>query len=46
MIFYFGLEGLGGLEIETDEDENVANHFYSLASHSFHASRAWREKSY
>lgn len=22
-IFYFGLEGLGGLEMETDEDENV-----------------------
>ena len=22
-IFYFGLEGLGGLEMETDENENV-----------------------
>lgn len=23
MIFYMGMEGLGGLEMETDEDENV-----------------------
>ena len=22
-VFYFGLDGLGGLEMETDEDENV-----------------------
>lgn len=22
-IFYFGLEGMGGLEMETEEDENV-----------------------
>lgn len=23
MIFYFGLEGLGGLDMDTDEDDNV-----------------------
>jgi hypothetical protein len=23
-IFYFGLEGMGGLELETDENENVS----------------------
>ena len=24
-VFYMGLEGLGGLEMETDEDENVSS---------------------
>lgn len=23
-IFYFGVDGLGGLEMDTDEDENVS----------------------
>ncbi len=29
-VFYAGLEGLGGLELETDEDENVRNNSFCL----------------
>ena len=27
-IFYAGLEGMGGLDLETDEDENVRGSFF------------------
>lgn len=29
-IFYAGLEGMGGLELETDEDENVRDNLFCL----------------
>ena len=29
-VFYAGLEGLGGLELETDENENVRNNSFCL----------------
>ena len=29
-IFYAGLEGMGGLELETDEDENVHDNSFCL----------------
>lgn len=31
-IFYMGLEGVGGLEMESDEDENVSYPNYGLTS--------------
>lgn len=29
-IFYFGVDGLGGLDMETDEDENVGSYITSV----------------
>lgn len=30
LIFYFGLEGLGGIDMDTDENENVGQYMFVL----------------